>query len=254
VSAVGADRDGVLRNGDVDWHDWPVAQYISENYAQLHAADAAVIDHHSAYYQRLGADSLARSLEFGAGPNLYPLMLAAGCSRQIDALELSSANVAYLNAQLADGPDENWLPFYQRCRLGNGNLPESPAQALGRVRVIQGDGFAVEPGAYDLASMHFVAEGATADQVEFAAFCLAFIRSVRPGGHLVAAFMENLASYQLGDAPRLWPGYAVDTDKVREAFGGYTEDLMIERIESDPTLPEYGDSGMIMLTARRVGG
>jgi hypothetical protein len=241
----------VVRNADVDWDRWPVRQYISEFYAELHAADAAVIDHHSAHYRRLPPGSVGRSLEFGAGPNLYPLMLAAACSRQIDAREPSSASVAYLRQQLTEGPDATWQPFYDRCRAGNPDLPATLTEALAKVRVVPGDGLRVQPGTYDLASMHFVAEGVSEAEIEFRAFCLTFIRSVRRGGHLVAAFVENMPSYRLAGGPQ-WPAYPVDMDRVRAAFADHTEDLSIDRIDSDPTLPDYGDSGIVLLTARRA--
>jgi hypothetical protein len=50
----------------------------------------------------------------------------------------------------------------------------------------------VPEGADDLASTNFVAESITEDVDEFSALCTTFIRSVRPGGFLVAAFMENM--------------------------------------------------------------
>ena len=243
----GADQ---VRNADVDWNQWPVQQYLTEIYRELHPVDAAVIDHHSAYYRRLAPDSVARSLEFGAGPNLYPLLLAAGCSRQIDALDPSSANVSYLQQQLTDGPDDHWRSFYARCRAGNDSLPGSATAALARVQVRQGDGLDVPAGQYDLASMHFVAESVTESRAEFVGLCQAFIRAVRPGGHLIAAFMERMPSYRLGAGPQ-WPGYPVDADEVREVFAAHTDDLVVERIDNDPSLPDYGDTGMVLLTARR---
>lgn len=250
MSSIDPVAESVVRNAEVDWNRWPVEQYLKEIYQELHPVDAALIDHHNAYYRLLSPNSLARSLEFGAGPNLYPLMLAAGCSRAIDALDPSSANVNYLRRQIADGPDEHWSAFYQRCRLGNDMLPLSLTEALSRVRVVQANGLSVPPGGYDLASMHFVAEGVTESRDEFSALCLAFIRSVRPGGHLIAAFMENLPSYRLSVGPE-WPGYPVDGEKVRRVFQAHTEDLVIERLDTDPTLPAYGESGMVLLTARR---
>jgi hypothetical protein len=251
TAAVRAEGDVVL-NADVDWDQWPVEQYLAEIYAELHPIDAAVIDHHSAYYAALPAGSVARSLEFGAGPNLYPLMLAAGCSARIDALEPSAANLAYLRRQLADGPDDHWNAFYARCRSGNPALPESLRDALSVVRVVPGSGLDSPTGEYDLASMHFVAESVTESGAEFAALCRAFIGSVRPGGHLIAAFMEKMPSYSLGRGPQ-WPGFPVDADQVRQVFGPLTDELVIDRIDSDPTLPDYGDSGIVVLTARRAG-
>lgn len=242
--------DATVRNADVAWDRWPVQQYLTENYRELHPCDAEVIDHHSAFYRRLAPDSVERSLEFGAGPNLYPLMLTAACSRELHAVEPSAANVAYLRRQLTAGLDASWLPFYERCRTGNDALPESPEDALARVRVVYADGMTVAPGGYDLTSMHFVAEGATEDPAEFAAFCRTFVHAARPGGHVIAAFMENLGRYRLGDGPQ-WPAFPVDVDTVRTVFAPFTEDLEVTRIDADPTLPDYGDTGMILLTARR---
>lgn len=241
--------EGVVRNGDIDWNRWPVEDYLNENYRQLHPSDATVIDHHNAYLRQLPPGSIGRSLEFGAGPNLYPLLLVGACSRAIDAVEPASSSVAYLHRQLTHGMDPSWRPFYDRCRAGNPALPPDPSQVLARVRVIRGDARDVEVGGYDLASMHFVAEAATEDQDEFEEFCRAFVAAVRPAGHLIAAFMENLGRYRLGDGPQ-WPHHQVDADDVRAVFAPLTEQLRIDRIDADPTLPDYGYTGMLLLTAR----
>jgi hypothetical protein len=240
----------VLRNRDVDWDRWPVQDYLSENYRQLHPADLAVIEHHSRFFRQFGPDSVDLSLEFGAGPNLYPLMLAAAVSRHIHAVEPSAASVAYLTRQLTDGPDASWAEFYRECRRQLPALPGSLVEALSRVEVTRGRADSIEPGRYGLASMNFVAESVTEDADEFSELCGRFIAAVRPGGHLVAAFMENMARYELGDGSS-WPGYPVDDPRVRAAFAGRTEELVITRTGADPTLPAYGYTGMVMLTARR---
>lgn len=238
------------RNDDVDWDSWPVQDYLGENYRELHPSDAAVIAHHSAFYRTFAPGSAARSLEFGAGPNLYPLLLAAAASRRIDAVEASSAGVAYLTRQLQQGPDDSWLPFHALCRRLNPDLPPTLREALGGVRVVHGDIRALPPGRYDIASMNFVAEGVTEDFAEFTDFCHRFVRSVAPGGHLVAAFMENMPTYRIGPASR-WPGCPVNPDIVTEVFAPLTSRLAVTRIDADSTLPDYGDTGMVLLTAAR---
>ncbi|MGP4048923.1 class I SAM-dependent methyltransferase [Streptomyces sp. 2A115] len=237
------------RNDDVDWDSWPVEDYLAENYRELHPSDAAVIAHHSAFYRGFAPGSIARSVEFGAGPNLYPLMLAASASRHVDAVEAGAANVAYLTGQLRRGPDDSWEPFYSLCRRLDPSLPETLSAALTRVRVIHGDVRTIRPGSYGLASMHFVAEGVTEDFEEFTDFCGHFARSVVPGGHLVAAFMENMPTYRIGPASR-WPGCPVDPGVIREVFAPLTDRLAVTRINADPTLPDYGDSGMVLMTGR----
>ncbi|KUM73216.1 hypothetical protein [Streptomyces curacoi] len=239
----------ITHNDDVDWDRWPVADYLAENYRDLHPADAAVIAHHSAFYRRLAPRSLGCSVEFGAGPNLYPLILASAASRRIDAVEAGAGNVAYLERQILDEPDASWLPFHALCRRLNPGLPATLAGALAQVNVVHADVRALPPGGYDLASMHFVAEGATEDRAEFADFCRAFVRCVVPGGYLVAAFMENMPTYRVGPASR-WPGCPVNPDIVREVFTPLTRELSVTRIDADPTLPDYGDTGMVLLEGR----
>lgn len=237
-------------NADADWDQWPVTDYLAENYRRMHPSDATVIRHHAGFYREIPADGLRRSLEFGAGPNLYPLMLAAAVARRIDALEPSAANVAYLAGQL-ERPDGSWDTFYTLCRSLDPRLPVSLTEALSRVRVLHADATAVPAGAYDLASMNFVAESVTEDAGEFAALCGIFIHSVRPGGYLVGAFMENMPSYHIG-AGLAWPAFPVDTAAVRHVFAPYTERLQVTRVDKDPTPPDHGDTGMVLLQAVRI--
>jgi hypothetical protein len=233
VSSAGADRR--WRNADPDWDRWPVPVYLAENYRDLHESDDAVIVHHSAVYRGLARGGLGRAVEIGSGPNLYPLFLASGAARRIDAVDRSAAGLGYL----------------QRCRALNPALPDTVEEALTRVHVRHGDAFALAGSDYDLASMHFVAESVTEDPDEFEEFCAAFVATVRPGGHLVAAFMENMSRYELGDGSR-WPGTPVDGAIVARVFGPLTDDLRVSRIDADPGLPEYGYTGMVLMRARRA--
>jgi hypothetical protein len=258
----GGAATGRWRNADLAWDRWPVPTYLAENYEVLHGSDDAVIVHHSAVYTELardglgrdglGRDGLARTVEIGSGPNLYPLFLASGVARRIDAVDRSAAGLAYLEQQLAGEPDPLWEPYWRRCRALNPTLPATMAEALARVRTRQGDAFALAGSDYDLASMHFVAESVTEDADEFAGFCAAFVAAVRPGGHLVAAFMENMGRYELGDGSR-WPGTPVGAADISRVFAPLTVDLRVSRIDADPGLPEYGYTGMVLMHARRPG-
>ncbi|NGO41079.1 class I SAM-dependent methyltransferase [Streptomyces ureilyticus] len=253
VRAHGRGKPGApthRRNADADWDRWPVDAYLDENYRRIHPSDAAVIRHQAGLYRTLAPGSVARSLECGAGPNLYPLMQAAAASRRIDAVEPGASNIAYLTRQLRDGPDPHWAAFYALCRDLDPALPARLSDALARVRVVPGSARTLPDGVYDLASMNFVAESVTEDLGEFAALCRAFIRSVRPGGRLVAAFMENMPSYRIASGTR-WPACPVGADTVHDAFAPYTEDLRVTRARKDPTLPDYGDTGMVLLRAVR---
>ncbi|MFC9272621.1 class I SAM-dependent methyltransferase [Streptomyces zhihengii] len=238
------------RNGDADWDRWPVHDYLRENYRELHPCDAAVIRHHAAFYRALPPDGIDASVECGAGPNLYPLMAAAAACRRVDALEPGAAGRAYLRSQLDGGADASWEPFYALCRGYDPALPPRLDGALARVRVVEGDLWSAPQGGYGLASMTFVAESVTESGEEFARLCRRFVRQVRPGGLLVAAFMARMPSYRIGGGP-VWPAFPVDTAAVREVFAPHTERLRLTRVPKDPTLPEYGDDGMVLLRASR---
>ena len=69
-------------------------------------------------------------------------------------------------------------------------------------------------------------------------------------GWLLAAFMENMRRYRLGDGST-WPGTPVDSEIVRSVFAPHTTELEVTRIDADETLPDYGYTGMVLLTARR---
>jgi hypothetical protein len=239
----------VLRNSDVDWDRWPVNDYLTEIYRDLHPSDDAVLAHHSAFYRSLAPGGIERSLELGAGPNLYPLMLAAAVSRHIDVVEPSAANVDYLRRQLTDGADPSWSVFYRRCRELQPALPPTLGEALSRVCVGRGGAADLPRAAYDLASMHFVAESVTEDIGEFRTLCTAFAASVRPGGYLVAAFMENMGRYRIGDGP-WWPGIPVDADIIGEVFTPLVSAITLSHVDFDDTGPDYGYTGMVLMTAR----
>jgi len=238
-----------LRNADVDWNDWPVADYLAEVYRELHPSDDAVIEHHSAFYRSLAPGSVANSVELGAGPNLYPLMVAAAASRHIEVIEPSAANLAYLERQLRE-PDPSWLPFYERCRQLQPNLPATLVEALSGITVRAGSAADLRPDTYDLGSMHFVAESCTEDFTEFRDICHSLARSVKRGGHLIAAFMENMGCYRIGDGPE-WPGIPVDARLVCEVFAPLVVDLSTTHVGFDPTGPDYGYTGMVLMTATR---
>ena len=99
--------------------------------------------------------------------------------------------------------------------------------------------------------MHFVAESVTEDTDEFRGFCTAFAATVEHGGYLIAAFMENMGRYQLGDGSQ-WPGIPVDLDAVQQMFAPLTEELRIPGRAPTPNfrntaIPGHG----ALLRARR---
>ena len=238
---------GPLRNGELPWDLFDTEAYLADNYAELHDLDRQIIQTLSRYYRTLPVAGLARTLDVGTGPNLYPLMLVSAASRRCEVVELSTSNVDYLTRCLRDGVEPAWEPFWRLCREGNDALPADLHQALARVLVSQGSAFDLPARRYDLVSMFFVAESVTGDRAEFETLCRRFAGAAVPGGHLVAAFMAGMPAYRL--AGEVFPALAVDEAALRAALVDVTDELIVSRLPPDPTLP-YTHDGVLLLTAR----
>jgi hypothetical protein len=239
----------VRRNADVLWDDFDTGGYVAANYATLHELDRQIITELAPYYAALPAAGLATTLDVGTGPNLYPLMLAAAASRRLESVEPSAANREYLHKVCEQGADACWLEFWRLCRELNPTLPGDLAQVLARVGVRRGDAFTLPRARYDLVSMSFVAESVTGVREEFEEICRRFASAAAPGGHLVAALMAGMPSYELGG--EVLPSCPIDEDALTGALRGLAEELDVRRLPPDPTLP-YEHDGVLLLTARAV--
>ena len=62
--------------------------------------------------------------------------------------------------------------------------------------------------------------------------------------------MENMGCYRVGDGPQ-WPAIPVDAPLVRQVFAPLVAVLSTNHIGFDPTGPDYGYTGMVLLTATR---
>lgn len=238
-------------NRDVAWERFDTGGYVADNYASVHPLDREVIAALSPHYAAIPAGSLAASLDVGTGPNLYPLMLVAAASRRLEAVDCSTPNLRYLERVCQEGAGQGWRRFWALCRDHNPALTDDVDDVLRRLQVRRGDAFALPRRRYDLVSMFFVAESVTGVAAEFEQLCRAFAGAAVPGGHLVAAFMAGMPSYELGG--ECLPSYPVDEGAIEAALHGHADDVTLRRLAPDPTLP-YEHDGVLLLTARAPRG
>jgi hypothetical protein len=244
---LAGDTPPLLFNRDVAWNRFDTAGYLAANYGTLHDFDRRIITALSRYYRALAPGSLGRSLDVGTGPNLYPLMLAAAASRQLEVLEFSASNVAYLEQARRSGADPSWTPFWQLCRRLDPALPADLDQVLRGVTVHHGNAFDLPVRRYDLVSMFFMAESVTGDRAEFEELSARFATAATPGGHLVAAYMAGMPQYELGGVTL--PSFPLDRHTLEAVMRPVTRQLRIWELPPDPTLP-YEHDGVLLLTAR----
>jgi hypothetical protein len=94
--------------------------------------------------------------------------------------------------------------------------------------------------------MFFCAESITERQDEFEAACVAFARSVTPGGMLAAAFLVRSAGYVVADRP--FPVLSLTPELIEQVFASNADNVKAERIGIREREIRSGYSGFIFLT------
>ena len=126
-------------------------------------------------------------------------------------------------------------------------LAEDPMPLLRAKSVIKrGSVFDLPECNWDAATMFFCAESITERQDEFEAACVAFARSVRPGGMLAAAFLVRSAGYIVAD--RAFPVLSLTPELVEEVFAANADNVKAELIGIREREIRSGYSGFIFLT------
>lgn len=243
-------------NASYDWSRFDVDSYLGHYYNEAHPDDDALC--------RLAAETLMRAsplgaeldvIDVGTGPNLMPLLAAVPRAGRLTAWEYAPNNIAWLRQELqGDQPRWQWQHYWRLVRetVPNGaELPENALEALrGRVDPRQGSIFDLPAAGWDAATMFFCAESITQRQDEFERACRCFAGAVRPGGTLVAAFLNRSDHYAVADYE--FPGARATRESVLAAFGDMIADAAIEMIGIVEEEIRIGYSGTILLTATRA--
>jgi hypothetical protein len=230
----------------IDWEKFNPEKYVAENYSFIHDEDKKILDLMTEFY--LEIPMLNHALEVGVGPNLYPLMAMLPKAKVIKAMEYSQRNINYLRHQLIR-PSSNWNIF-QEYLISNNEIYRYPLPQTfaTKVNLQHGSIYELPEGKFDLVSMNFVAESITNKQDEFNIVCQKFVDAVKPGGNLIASFMENSVSYTIDGIE--FPSYPIDLNKLDKVFSPITTHLKIQRIEIAQTPLRPGYTGMLFLTGR----
>jgi hypothetical protein len=235
-----------------DWERFDPTAYVAANYRSISDADRWIAEALLGAWGEIGVrlGGGLDAIDVGAGPNLYPALVALPSVRRLSLIEYSKSNRRYLEAQREElGPDwEEWLGLLEALAPethGSANLRSS---LVARVEVRQGDIFALPEATVDVGQMFFCAESITRNPEEFVRACRCFAEAVRPGGELLAAFMTGSTGYATA-GPR-YPAVPIGAVDVRAALAGLCE---IRRLESVPGGGNVrdGHEGMLFLAARR---
>jgi hypothetical protein len=196
-------------------------------------------------------DAALDIVDVGTGPNLIPFFCALPRAARLTAWEYAKSNVDWLQAELRRNEmPPQWRHFWAVTREAYGpgyDLPADPIPLLrSKVKIEQGSIFDLPGRRWDAATMFFCAESITERQDEFEAACAAFAACVKPGGTLIAAFLERSAGYVVGDRP--FPVLHLSPESIEAVFQAHASDVATEQIGIVEREIRSGYSGFIFLT------
>jgi hypothetical protein len=226
-------------NAHIDWSRFDSDVYCAANYRDLRSDDEEIAEKVRDFFADASKDrdtSEWRAIDVGTGANLYPAFAMLPFSKFIDLREFSPTNVKWLREQCREGFDGSWDEFW---RVYNKNHTYEQYFNENNVRHAFRDKAVVEVGSifdlpereWDLGTMFFVACSLTRRRDEFRRAVRSFVRSLKPGAPVAAAFMTKSGGYQVGD--EWFPAVSVSRFAIRRTLRSVCdpETLKVEQIK-----------------------
>ena len=238
-------------NADYQWANFDSEAYFQHYYGEPHPDDDCVIRFAVEAIKRAAPiDAELDIVDVGTGPSLIPFLCALPRARRLTAWEYAESNVAWLEAELHKRDMRSqWRHFWSVVREAYQpeSLPDDPMPLLrARSVITRGSVFDLPERNWDAATMFFCAESITERQDEFEAACVAFARSVKPGGMLAAAFLVRSAGYIVADRP--FPVLSLTPELIEQVFTKNADSVRAEKIGIREREIRSGYSGFIFLT------
>lgn len=238
-------------NADYQWANFDSEAYFQHYYGEPHPDDDCVIRFAVEAIKRAAPiDAELDIVDVGTGPSLIPFLCALPRARRLTAWEFAESNIAWLEAELQKRDMRpQWRHFWRVVREAYQpqSLPDDPMPLLrARSVITRGSVYDLPERNWDAATMFFCAESITERQDEFEAACVAFARSVKPGGMLAAAFLVRSAGYVVADRP--FPVLSLTPELIEQVFAKNADSVRAEKIGIREREIRSGYSGFIFLT------
>lgn len=247
-------------DGFSDWNAFDVDEYVDRCYAQrIMDVDAFIIRGVIDAFRELDLQpgELARAVDVGAGPNLFPALLLAPFLRpaegggRLELIDVSRPNRDYLRSVLEADSAGIWAKFEDLMVSCSGRW----AGAFDRVRAVAevraGDVYALPPENYDAVSSFFVTESITTSADECRLAIEKLIAATRPGGLVVVGHMLGSHGWHAGTGVH-FPAVPVTVALLREWYGDHLDGL---QVVDPPLTPEVREdyAGTAVVVGRRRG-
>lgn len=218
----------VSHDRESSWEQFDSDEYVTRNYGtRILPEDRTIINIVTDQLAQLNIPFKDAKLvaDIGSGPNLYPAMILAPYLTDdgaIDLIEYSSSNRSYVQATIAQTPEERsggiWNKFEE---LMIGTAGDQYLGCLERVcelgNSVLGSVFALPKSRYDIVSSYFVTESITSSRQEFWLATRNLATTVRPGGIIIAAHMVGSRGYQAGEGTH-YPAVELSVEEIVQAY------------------------------------
>lgn len=241
---------GVSSNRDADWDEFDSNAYLAHNFLSLRGDDQTILSGLKEFMasQELPLGSL-RVLDVGPGTNLYPTLVVCPWAASIDFIEPSAGNRRYLERQCQE-LDPNWEEFWRHLADVPPWSEVVPADVLStRTSVSDGSIFDLPEAHWDVGLMFFVAESLSDLTEEYQLALERFLLAVRPGGLVLAAFMENSVGYDVAGVR--FPACAIESPDVESVVSKHLVSWSLGRVSAEESPLRAGYTGMLWLCGIR---
>lgn len=253
-------RPAPKRNAEADWQAFDPESYFQHYYGDPHPDDDA-LTFLAANALRLARGESPRGLDVvdvGTGPSLIPLLAALPAATKLTAWEYAEPNLAWLAQEIAAHKlRPQWSHFWQTARTAWSHeaasscplLPHDPLPMLiERTRLVRNSIFDLPRHAFDAATMFFCAESITSSRSEFDLALSAFVGTVRPGGHIAAAFLAGSSGYEVSG--RRFPAVSLASGEIRARLARRLASLQVVPIGLSTHEVRSGYTGAIFVSGR----
>lgn len=242
------------------WHAFDPEAYFQHYYGDPHPDDdtltflaaRALRDAH------ILPDRGLDVIDVGTGPSLIPLLATLPVANRLTAWEYAKPNLDWLGHEITTAPlRPQWLHFWRQvkaahssqCTTASPLLPHDPLPLLTqRVRIVRGSIFDLPRHTYDAATMFFCAESITSCPREFESALGAFLATVRPGGHIAAAFLAGSTGYSVNG--RRFPAVKLDPGQIESLLRARLATLDVTPIGLSLAEIRSGYAGAIFIAGR----
>lgn len=233
-------------NLDYDWEQFDCDAYVLSNYSHISNPDRVILEHLIDLHRGLPIGG--EMIEIGAGPNLFPLIVASVYRDRILVTDISDVNLSYLKHQIAlpvvSEPWNLWLSLIQTLSGTYKQLGSNLNFLQDRCTFERLSVFDLPESCYDFSSMHFVAESITDDSCEFVLASEKALRCLRSGGTFVASFMLSSSGYSTGSID--FPAKKIDANEVLSVLSKESSELNHVVLEGPENVVREGHTGILL--------